>query len=159
MRRLNNQDGLTLTELVIGVAVMALIMAAVFGVLSSSIKAQTYGMSQEASFNEVRRAMATISQELRYATGVTLPAGNEIRYTRDGDATRRIYLGTGADAGTILIVRSSGTEKIGKGLMQPPVFELFVGNIVKVTVSANIQANGVTSVMTLESRIRYGPIY
>lgn len=159
MRRLCNQNGLTLAELVIGMAVMTLIMAAVFGLLSSSVKVQNYGMSQETSFNEARAAMAAISHELRYATGVTLPSANEIRYTRDGDTTRRIYAGSGADAGSILIVRSTGTEKFGKGLMQAPVFQLLTDNMVKITVKTNIPANGVTSVLTLESKVRYGPIY
>lgn len=156
-----NERGLTLAELVVGMAVMALVMAAVFGLLSSSIGAQTYGMKQEASFTEARRAMATISDELRYAT-VTAPAAgataSQISYTTRSGENRTISLGAGADAGTVLIARTGGTERVGKGLIQTLTFARHTSEaLVTIDVAAAIQTN-VTSAFTLTSQIRYGRV-
>ncbi len=162
----NNQRGLTLVELVIGMAVMALVMAAVFGVLSSSVSVQSYGVNQEASFNHVRSVLNAISEELRYST-VTAPAAgvpaNEISYTtRDGES-RRIYRGTtDAETNLIVITRPAGNLLLGNGLVQAPTFTRAAApnddRIIRITLTATSGTGATAATITLSTDVRTGSI-
>lgn len=162
----NNQRGFTLVELVIGMAVMALVMAAVFGVLSSSVNVQSFGVNQEASFNQIRSVLNTISEELRYST-VTAPAAgvtaNEISYTtRDGE-TRRIYRGTiGVETNMIVITRPGGNLLLGNGLIQAPTFTCAAApnddRIITITLTATSGTGATAATITLSTNVRTGTI-
>lgn len=71
--KLDNQKGMTLIELIIGIAISLILIEAIFGIFSSSIKAYQYGFSQETAFNEGRKTISAITNELRYSV-VSVPA-------------------------------------------------------------------------------------
>lgn len=157
-----NERGFTLVELIIGIAIMALIMAAVFGVLSSSVTTQSYGMSQEASFTQARTVMTAIADELRQATVISPAVGSSastIQYTyhniaANTDENRSISLG----GGYVIIVRAAGSQQLGGGLIQTLTFNHESAALVKLTVTAASQTGNTGASLNLESKIRYGPI-
>lgn len=157
-----NERGFTLIELIVGMAVLALVGAAVFGVLSSSVTTKNYGMNQEASFTQARTVMGTIADELRYAT-ISSPAvgaaASEIHYTyydiaTDTNESRSISL----SGGNVVIVRVAGSQQLGQGLIQTLTFDRESSSLVKLTVTAAAQAGNAAAALKLESKIRYGPI-
>jgi prepilin-type N-terminal cleavage/methylation domain-containing protein len=157
-----NERGFTLVELIIGIAIMALIMAAVFGVLSSSVATKNYGMSQEASFTQARTVMTAVADELRQAT-ITSPAvgssASDIQYTYYNISTavsesRSISL----SGGYVTITRAAGSQQLGGGLIQTLTFNRESASLVKLTVTAATQTGGTGASLNLESIIRYGPI-
>lgn len=68
MPRHNTQSGLTLVELLIWIALVAMIMAAIAGIFSTSIKAWLYGDSQYDVQQTARMVTNSMSQDLRYGT-------------------------------------------------------------------------------------------
>ncbi len=157
-----NEQGFTIVELVIGIAIMGLIMAAVFGVLSSSVTTRNYGMNQEASFTQARTVMSAVADELRHAT-ISSPAvgtsANAIQYTyhniaANTDENRSISL----SGGYVTIVRASGSQQLGGGLIQTITFNRESASLVTLTVTAASQAGNAGASLNLESKIRYGPI-
>ncbi len=71
-RRLREEDGLTLSELLVVLAIMGVILAALVGVLSMSIKQSSQIQEQSTLQTEVRAAIDTMASEIRQAyTGDT----------------------------------------------------------------------------------------
>ena len=71
-RRLREEDGLTLSELLVVLAIMGVIMAALVGVLSMSITQSSQIQEQSTLQTEVRAATDTMASEIRQAyTGDT----------------------------------------------------------------------------------------
>lgn len=159
---LRAQQGFTLTELIIGMAVMALIMAAVFGILSSSIQAQVYGFSQERSYSEARRVMQAASDELRYSTNQVIAAGNgDITYLRPNDTDGNVRTGriqNIAGTGQVQITRGDVDEVLGAGLVQVGFAQGALAQQVQVTVTALVSANSSNSTIVLRSTVWTGPI-
>lgn len=127
-----NRSGFSLTELLVAVAVTALLLAATFGVLASSIMSFQNTADQGANVQISRDAMNRISNEIRNATAIQNPAftsgtattGNVLNYTSPDTASpnRRITLGTGADAKNVMIVNrdtSAVIARIGQGRVKP----------------------------------------
>ena len=125
---LKANEGFSLTELMVAVAVTGLLMAAAFGVLSTSILSFQNTADQGANVQLSRNAMNSISNEIRNATAILAPAfvsGSEqpsqiLNYTSPNSASqnRRITMGSGTDAKNILIVNrdtNAVIERIGQG--------------------------------------------
>ena len=158
---IGGQRGFTLMELLVGMAVMALIMAAVFGVLSSSINAQMYGFSQERSFNDARRVMQAASDELRYSTGQTIATGgSDISYSRPDDSTGVFRNGRIQNfaGGQVQITRGTVSETLGSGQVQVNFAYGTQAQQIQVTVTAQVPANGGTSQIVLQTVVWTGPI-
>ena len=98
-----SEKGFTLVELLIGVAVLSILMAGVFGVLSSSLSSFRYLFTQNRNIEDARQAINALSDELRYAKSITtgpadgatlsLGAGNSFVYVvsvNGGDVTRTL---------------------------------------------------------------------
>lgn len=82
---LRQQAGIGLPELMVAVAVIGLIMAGVFGVLSTSVKSFQHTADQGANVQLARNSLNEISNELRNATSVTIISPNSITYVVSPD--------------------------------------------------------------------------
>jgi prepilin-type N-terminal cleavage/methylation domain-containing protein len=119
--------GFSLVELLVAVSVTALLLAAVFGVLATSILSFQNTADQGANVQISRDTLNRISGEIRNATAIQAPSftngtatvGTILNYTSPevGSPNRRITMGNGADANNILIInRDNGAviQRIGQ---------------------------------------------
>lgn len=72
-KRLKNNAGFSLAELMVAVAVTGLLMAGVFGVLSTSILSFQNTADQGANVQISRSVINAITEEIRNATAVSVP--------------------------------------------------------------------------------------
>ena len=117
----NDQQGFSLVELLIGIAILAIIMAAVFGVLSASVKSHQYNFDAGANIQDTRVILNESSNQLRNAIAISAPNVNvhadSITFVTSLDPShnRTIALGKDANAGYVLFTDSTGTRKLGSG--------------------------------------------
>ena len=137
---LRQQTGMSLPELLVAVAVVGLIMAGVFGVLSTSIQSFQHTADQGANVQLARNALNEISNELRNATLVSSPvftsgtdaAATAVDYTYPDTQiparpNRRITMGAGPDANSIVVVNrddNSVIRRFGQGRIQSATLEI-----------------------------------
>ena len=127
-----NRSGFSLTELLVAVAVTALLLAATFGVLATSILSFQNTADQGTNVQISRDALNKISNEIRNATAIQSPAftsgtvttATVFDYTSPDTASpnRRITLGTGADEKNVMIVNrdtSAVIARIGQARVKP----------------------------------------
>ena len=108
---LSNKNGFSLVELMVAVAVIGLLMAGIFGVLSTSILSFQNTADQGANVQLARGVLNAISNELRNATAVSMPAvpvsaavtESTLNYVASDASNRQITMGTGVDANNVLI--------------------------------------------------------
>ena len=74
IKRFQRQEGFSLVELLIAVAVLGLLMAGAFGVLFTSIKSFQNTADQGANIQLSRGIVNAISDEIRNATAIQTPA-------------------------------------------------------------------------------------
>ena len=128
MDNLKSQRGFTLPELLIGMILLIIILAAILGVMPASFKAQMYNFEEGANIQDTRVVLNTISYELCNATQITLPgvggSENSITYRQEGDSMNRtISLGTTSEKGYVLIAAPDGSvKKIGSGRIKSVSF-------------------------------------
>lgn len=84
-KRRKNQAGFSLVELLVAVAVLGMLMAAAFGVLSTSIRSFQNTADQGANIQLSRNALNEISNEIRNATAVNVVSPSSISYTAPAD--------------------------------------------------------------------------
>jgi prepilin-type N-terminal cleavage/methylation domain-containing protein len=117
--------GFSLPELLIAVAVMGMLMAAAFGVLSTSIRSFQNTADQGANVQLSRSALNDISNEIRNATAVTVVTPSSITYTVPTDVlplntpnrsialnTNSIIITYNSAAGNTVSTRSIGQGRI-----------------------------------------------
>lgn len=122
---LKKQAGFSLVELLIAVAVLGMLMAAAFGLLSTSILSFQNTADQGANVQLSRNALNEISNEIRNATAVTVVSPSSINYTAPVDVlpvntpNRSIALNANSlvityrdAAGNIVSTRSIGQGRI-----------------------------------------------
>ena len=109
---LSENAGFSLVELMVAVAVTGLLMAGVFGVLSTSILSYKNTADQGTNIQLARKALSEISNELRNATSINViktdPA--HLTYTVDGTSHQILM-----SSNNILITKAGQTESIGQG--------------------------------------------
>ena len=127
-RLLTRQDGFSLMELLVAVAVMAILLAGAFGLMSTSLLSFQNTADQGTNIQLSRSLLNAVSDEVRNATAVQTPAfisgtahsSQVLDYTfPDAVApNRRIAMGTGSDANNVLILNRSNSsviQRIGQG--------------------------------------------
>lgn len=72
LRYLVRQSGITLVELIIGMALTVLLITAVVSLLSTSLQAWQTGSRKTEVQQTARFALDSVARELRYATGVVI---------------------------------------------------------------------------------------
>lgn len=128
IRLLNKQNGVSLAEVLVAVAVMALLMAGAYGVLSTSVLSFQNTADQGANIQLSRNVLNAISDEVRSAMAIQAPAfvsgtaqGSQVLdYTSPDVAApnRRITMGTGSDSKNVLILNRSNNaviKNVGQG--------------------------------------------
>lgn len=141
IRRLKSNIGLTLIEVIVGMAVTSVIMVGVVGLLGASVHAYRYNMAQGTGIQEARTALNKIADELRYADSITRTSSSVLTYKKNGTSTNYTIQASGnAVAFSDTSLSSYGTS------IQSIVFEEVpskVSNQVLVTVKAlNNQYSG-----------------
>ena len=120
---LSNKNGFSLVELMVAVAVTGLLMAGIFGVLSTSILSFQNTADQGANVQLARGVLNEISNELRNATAVSMPAApvsvavtaSTLNYVAADASNKQITMGTGADANNVLIKNLDNGTSVSYG--------------------------------------------
>ena len=95
--------GFTLVELLIGMAILSILMAGMFGVLSTSLSSFRYLYTQNRNVEDARQAINILADELRYAKGITTgPANGETLSLGDGNSFVYIVSVNGTDVARTL---------------------------------------------------------
>lgn len=158
---MRNQRGFTLVELIAGMAVLAIILAAVFSVLSSSARAQLFGVSQERSHTVARQVMQAVSDELRYSTNQARTGGGSgLTYSRVNPADGTSYSGSIALAGgNVTITRGAVAQTLGDGLVTAQNFAVGMSSKqYTYTVTVSSQSGGVGATTTLATAVWTGAV-
>lgn len=153
--------GFSLVELTIVVAIIGLVMAGVFGVLSISIKSFQFTADQGTNIQLLRNTLNDVATELKNATSITAPpyvsgtpqssASLDYVSPETTSPNRRIVVGTGAEAGNILIQDRSAANAVIKSFGQARAssitFERDAGNsrVFKVTIVFQSSAAGASA--------------
>jgi len=135
MKIIASQKGFTLTELVVGMAIMTTIMAAIGGVFSVSLKTYQYGFSQERVYNEGRKTINTITTELRYAT-VTSPIANDTTAYPQITYTDKFGLSKNITSSTNTITLNS--TNYAQGMVQSVSFQRDPTALNKININMNL---------------------
>ena len=138
MKILSEKNGFSLVELMVAVAVTGLLMAGIFGVLSTSILSFQNTADQGANVQLARGVLNEISNELRNATNITVIATNpaNLSYSIDSQP-RQIQL----SSKNILIAKNGVTSSIGQGRISSLKIDRDVTNVRIFTVSIVVQSS------------------
>jgi len=119
------QQGFTIIELLIGMAIMTIIMGAMYGVFVSSSKSQQFNFDATANTQDGRQIIMNISNEVKNATQISSPLAGSVTTTMNYQKNNvlsnwTISLGTGIHANTIIITDPAGniTQRMGIGRTQ-----------------------------------------
>jgi len=143
------QAGFSLVELLIAVAVLGILMAAAFGVLSTSIRSFQNTADQGANVQLSRTALNEISNEIRNATSVTVVSAASINYTSPIDVlpanTPNRSIALNANSITITYRNAAGntvsTKSIGQGRIISLQIVRDAANPRVFTISVTLQSN------------------
>lgn len=136
----NKRRGFSLAELLIGMAILALVLAPIAMNFQFTTKVYQYNMSQGRNIMSTRDAVNALSDELRYATAVSVDAGKtvtlpgtSITYTVNS-ASRTIFAAAGSP--TTLTVNG---KTLSIGNLQSVTFarDASNGKIMRITVVEN----------------------
>ena len=76
-----NDQGFTLVELIIGMAIFVLIMSGTFGILASSVKSYQYNFEQAQNIQDSRQLFNEITKGIKNATTITIPNSSTLNYS------------------------------------------------------------------------------
>lgn len=78
--------GVTLTELLVGVAIGGIVMAGAIAAWGYSVRASSYTMEAARLHHDLRSTMQVVSQDIRRADGgVNIPSERAVRFSESGD--------------------------------------------------------------------------
>ena len=112
MRKRNNQ-GYSLVELLIGMAIMVLILAGAASVLSTGLQGMQFNLSMGATLAPGRNAANVITDRLRYnATTISYPAAGEANklYLTYSDGTDEYTISQNSSTKTIVITKNGAAD-------------------------------------------------
>lgn len=123
-----------MVELLVGMAVMVIILAAIAGSLTAVVKAYQFNMAQSRNVASTREVLNAISNELRYASYISIDSGASatipnatITYTVASE-NRTMYATVGNPASTYNLVITHGATTLPS---------ISIGNLKAITLSRN----------------------
>lgn len=134
-----NQSGISLIEFLIGIAIMLIIIAPISNSLAAAINVYQYNMAQNQNLASAGLSVNLIADELRYATAFSISADEDtIDYTVQSQ-NRRIYIGSGNDAKT-LIIEHEGViiKKVAAKTVQAIKFQQDADNFKKINITIQL---------------------
>ena len=144
-RRQLVRAGFTLLELVVGMASLMLVLAGVFHFWYHSVQAQQYNTEAAANTQAGRAVIMAVSDEIRNAVIIATPVAatpaNRFTYQKSGNSNIcAIYVGSGADANTLLLDDGSTIRRLGQGRVESIVFTRDSAQPRKVTVALQLKS-------------------
>jgi len=112
-RLLHKQSGISLVEVLIGMALMLIILGPIVSSLTAGIRSYQFNMAQNQNITSARSSVSSISDELKYASlaSISISAdANTISY-KVGSESRKIYIGSGDNDKTLIIEHSGSINK------------------------------------------------
>ncbi|QDR80255.1 PilW family protein [Sporomusa termitida] len=133
-----NDRGFTLVELLVGMAIMLIILAPIFGTLTTTIKTFQINMAQQRNISSEREIFNALSNEIRYATNVTRVSSTEIEFTVD-NRNCRIFIGTGDNANALMVERidtdgNTTTKNLTSAVIKNITFESVANKTLTVSI-------------------------
>ena len=113
MKRRVSQAGFTLIELSIGLLLTGILMAALFGLLSSSLDSRMHGDSRMEMQQTARYAMDLMVRELEYATCITAVTPTSITFQTEQFGTKTITYSLAPGAKNASILRRNQKDSSG----------------------------------------------
>lgn len=93
-----NQQGFTLVELIVGIAILTLIMSGTYVILASSVKSYTYNIEQGKNIQDSRRIFNEITAGIKNATAISLTNSKTLNYSiANGAGTDHYIISLDAD--------------------------------------------------------------
>jgi len=154
IRKLQDQLGISLVEVIIGMALMLIIIGPIASSLTAGIKSYQYNMAQNQNISSARESLNLIADELRYATEISILSSTSIIIPNKkntkitykvGDVSRTIYTVTGTPSTTnTLVIAYDGIvqKKIAVSALQSIAF---TRDTKKIIISAQLNNNSYTN--------------
>ncbi|MFA5785529.1 MAG: hypothetical protein WDA71_00850 [Actinomycetota bacterium] len=118
------EGGFTVVELMITVALMAVIIGATLGVLESVMRSSSFSQQRGEAIDQVRLAMDSMTKEIRQTAKVhpSTASSLDIDTYRNGQVTRVVYSVSGS-----LLYRTAGggSRQIVSKLKSPDIFSYY----------------------------------
>jgi|GEM_PF-2651636 len=86
------EQGFTLVELVIGMAILSLIMSGTYGILASSVKSYQYNFAQGKNIQDSRQLFNEMTKGIKNATTITSPDAKTLNYSITTDTGTDHYI-------------------------------------------------------------------
>jgi prepilin-type N-terminal cleavage/methylation domain-containing protein len=155
---LKKNQGLTLIELLIGMAIMVLMLAGIVEIFQITNSSYQRTMYQAQSVPNVNTALASISNELRAATSIAISADTKtINYTNTSGQSASIGFNPATKAIDFKLTGTT-TKSIGASIVQDLKFSQSSGTIqVQITYNASGKAaDAVTITSDIATNGTYG---
>jgi len=123
------QHGLTLIELVIGMALILCLLSGIVGLFSGSLKVWVFGKQQNHLNQTARIAMDSIVKEIRYAQQITLRNTSSLVVTKVNGEIRTLQLGEGLHSKTLYVIIDKTKTIPPGGISSSPITENLVTNL------------------------------
>jgi len=140
----HNKKAFTLIELLISVAVFALVIAAAMGIFISSMKGKERVNQLKEIEDNARYAMEMMSREIRMAQTINSPVGANPSLDFDNSSSANIIYALGGAGGTVLTKNgleiTSEKVKVNHLTFYVNDFDLCTGPQSSVTISMTIEA-------------------
>lgn len=161
------EKGFTLVELLIGMAIMTIVMAGVFGVIYSSVKSYNYSWEQGSNIQDAQGVLTLVSNEIRNATSISRPvfsanqitSGSRIDYqvvVNSVTEQHSIYVGSNSDINTIILsVDGTVKKKLALNRVEQIKFTRDGINKGRVTINLTVQnqANSATPIFQITNTV------
>lgn len=127
---MNNNKGLTLIELMIGISIILILLAGLAGIFQSSMRTYVFNYDHGSNLQDSREALQLITEEIRSATDISLPvlstSSTEFNYQILNNDNQiiicRIYRGSDLDQNTIIIQKGNTVTRIANNRLNRLVF-------------------------------------
>jgi prepilin-type N-terminal cleavage/methylation domain-containing protein len=123
------QHGLTLIELVIGMALILCLLSGIVGLFSGSLKVWLFGKQQSHLNQTARIAMDSIVKEIRYAQQITLKNTSSLVVRKVNGEIRTLQLGEGLHSKTLYVIIDKTKAIPPGGISSSPITENLVTNL------------------------------